>query len=54
MNCKVTVSLRELELLLLFAAAFFCTLVEGSHFRGAIIMVRPQPGEADNEVRLKL
>ena len=41
--------INVLKVLLLGAAC--CTLVRSSHFRGAIIMVRPQPGGAENEVR---
>ena len=40
--------LNKTGVLLLLGAV--CCMVESSHFRGGIIMVRPQSGGAENEV----
>ena len=40
--------LFNFEVLLVLGAV--CYMVESSHFRGGIIMVRPQPGGVANEV----
>ena len=42
---------REANLVLkLLLVLLFCSSVSSSHFRGGIIMVRPQPGGTEYEV----
>ena len=45
--------MNKVLLSIVFLVHLFCTItvVDSAHFRGAVIMVRPKDGGAENEVR---
>ena len=49
-SCRSFTMAKNLGILCLLLCAII-ELVSSTHFRGGIIMVRPQPGGVENEVR---
>lgn len=54
MQAKSMVIRSKIALVFLLWLMHAAVLVDSSHFRGAIIMVRPQPGGAENEVSIAI